>query len=170
MRPANRTRFYILVWSLLLFASCGNSLVGPPPSGFGTFRGRLNGEPWNGYGWAVLVNDTLYLFGRRDINTEIGAAEEIRMNVPFTGVGSYQVTNAIHGEVQTGNTTFSARASGPMQLSTYDGVFILATVSVSVTGPGGWSMENGQLDMPVFHSWDDVPVFPGPALPPEPPM
>ena len=79
MRPAYRWTLAPLL-ALVMLSACGDSLVGPPPSGFGTFRGTLDGEAFNGYGWAVLIGDSVHIFGRRDINTEIGAAEEIPVN------------------------------------------------------------------------------------------
>jgi hypothetical protein len=168
MRPAHRWFFGLFLLPLLLLSACGDSLVGPPPAGFGTFHGRLNGQIWNGYGWSVLVNDTLYLVGRRDINTEIGAAEEVRLSAYFIGNGTYQITNAIYGSVQSGTVQFSGRASGPLQLINFDGTFLAGSFSVTESATSGWRFEAGEFDLPVFRSFAEVPVFPGPALPPGP--
>ena len=169
MRPAYRWTLAPLL-ALVMLSACGDSLVGPPPSGFGTFRGTLDGEAFNGYGWAVLIGDSVHIFGRRDINTEIGAAEEIRISALFIGQGSYQITDAIHGEVERGSAQFSARAPGQMVVTTYDGTYLVGTISLALAGSSGWRFEGGNFDLPIFHSFDDVPVLPGPALPPEPPM
>lgn len=154
--------------AVLWLSACGDSLVGPPPSGFGKFDGRLNGAEWHGYGWAVLSNDTLYLFGRRDINTETGVAEELRFSAAFLGQADHSINNAVHAQVDRGSAEFSPRASGQMRIVTYDGVVLIGTVSVANSGSGAWTFEAGDFDVPVFFSFEEVPEFPGPALPPTP--
>jgi hypothetical protein len=154
--------------AMLIVSACGDSLVGPPPSGFGKFDGRLNGVEWHGYGWAVIANDTLYLFGRRDINTETGVAEEVRFATHFLGQTNHAITNAVLAQVDSGTAEFSSGASGQMSVVTYDGVVLIGTISVAAAGNGGWTFEAGDFDVPVFFSFEEVPEFPGPALPPTP--
>ena len=166
--PVRSVMLRLALPAALMLSACGDSLVGPPPSGFGKFDGRLNGAEGHGYGWAVISNDTLYLFGRRDINTETGAAEELRFATHFLGQSNHPITNAVHAEVDGATAEFSSGASGQMSVVTYDGVVLIGTISVAATGTGGWTFEAGSFDVPVFFTFEEVPDFPGPALPPTP--
>jgi hypothetical protein len=166
--PVRSVMLRMALPAVLLLSACGDSLVGPPPSGFGRFDGRLNGTDWHGYGWAVIANDTLYLFGRRDINTETGVAEELRFSAEFIGQGDHQISDGVHAQVDRGTVAFSAPASGQMRIVTYDGVVLIGNISVANSGTGAWAFEAGDFDVPVFFSFEEVPDFPGPALPPTP--
>jgi hypothetical protein len=146
----------------LLLSACGDPLFSPP-SGFGVVEARRNDELWNGYGWAVIVADTLYLTGRRDISAQAGDAEEVRVKVPFNGVGTYQLTTAMASlaNIAGGNATAIAPASGQMVLSNYDGIFVVGTMTLTAqTGAGPVTFTARRVDVPVFFSFAEVPPLP----------
>ncbi len=151
----------VVVLSLLTLSACGDDLF-ELPSGFGRFEGRLNDAPWNGYGYAVIQNDTLYLVGRRDIAPGGNDAEEMRVRVPFTGAGTYQLTGASaeFADIVTGIST-SLPATGQMELATYDGIFSVGTITLTAQTAGGTRrFTAGTFDVPVFMSFGEVPPMP----------
>ena len=159
MRTTQRLLFAILAFPLLL-ASCGESLITTPP-GFGVVEGQWNNVGWNGYGWAVLVTDTLFLTGRRDVSGS--ESQEVRVKVPFNGVGTYQLnaTNSSIALIVGNDGVTQAPATGQFVVSQYDGFFVVGNMNMTAQLPSGTVTFAGRrFDMPVFFSFADVPQLP----------
>ena len=159
MRTIQRSLLAVVALPMLL-ASCGDPLFAPP-AGFGVVEGRWNDVPWNGYGWAVLVADTLYVTGRRDVS---GAeSEEIRVKVRFNGVGTYQLngSTASIALIVGGDAVTLYPATGQFVLNDYDGNFAVGNLNLNAQLPGGTVTFAGRrFDTPVFFNFADVPPMP----------
>jgi hypothetical protein len=111
----------------------------------------------------VVVSDSLFLIGRYDISAAAGITDQVRVAIPFAGVGSYQIKSS-EGElakITGGDTGFFPDATGQMQITNYDGVILSGTISLTAQGPDGvWRFENGTFDVPVFMSFAEVPPHP----------
>jgi hypothetical protein len=115
---------------------------GTAPQGDSRFSGSWAGTPWLGEAEALFVagstnTDTLYVFGVRPINAGQYPEEIIRLRVPFTGPGAYELSGeAVEFTVLVGGDVVSAQyagqspTAGTLTVDSYDAAAGLITGTV----------------------------------------
>jgi hypothetical protein len=167
-RSLHRCRTTVSLIAVLfapILGGCGRDTVAPQPlaprAGLGTFDGRWDGAAWHGYGYAVLVADTLFVVGHRP-DPRYYYDEYVRARVLFHGVATYAVSAGMASleQIVGGDAGYFPDAAGELDVTEYDasaarvrGVVQLASVEPSHP----WKFEQGAFDVPVYARWQDVP-------------
>jgi hypothetical protein len=142
---------------------CAESTAEPVlPDGTGSFEGRWNGEAWKGHGYAVLVDDTLYLLGHRQRDPRLYPDEFVRVETRFLGEGTFHLASgdASLDEVVGGDAGYFTPAGGTLSLSRFDEerARLEGTVTLTGEGPNGvMRFEGGSFRVPVYTSFSAVP-------------
>lgn len=130
----------------------------------GPFEGRWNGRDWNGRGFAVLMQDTLYLIGHQDIYDQGHYEQQVRVQVRYDGAGRYQLDGtparqARMAEIVGGDAGYFPGATGDMTLRELEsGTWLEGTIHLAATGPNGpWGFEDGEFRVRVYDSFQKVP-------------
>jgi hypothetical protein len=152
---------------LLVATGCGD---GSSPREDDHFIGRWAGAPWAGDAEAIFVSgtsgtDTLYIFGIRPIVPDPYPEEILRVRVPFSGPGVYQLPgDAIEYAVLTGGDVYAGQyagqdpVAGTLTVDAYDpatgsmaGTVEFDAVAASVLRPYGDAarFENGRFELRV---------------------
>ena len=139
-----------------------------PDAGFGVFEGRWDGKDWRGQGYAVLIADTLHLFGHRP-DPQSYYDEFVRARVRFTGPGTYAVATEQGSmeQITGGDAGYFPSASGELRVTRYDATTrrVAGTLRLRVTDPRyppgtfDWRFEDGTFDVPVYTRWEDRPLL-----------
>ena len=151
----------LLTLVVLALAGCANDGF-EPMRGFGTFEGQWDGMEWHGQGYAVLVNDTLYITGHRP-DPDVYYDEFVQVRVPFTGAATYTL-DAAHGalkQVTGGDAGYMSGARGELRVTQYDaqGARVRGTLQLTSVLPGlNWRFDSGSFDVPIYDSWAEIPL------------
>ncbi len=152
----------LLITTLL---ACSDDSIAPVPlENFGSFSGRWNGDVWQGYGSAVIRNDSLYLRGHRR-DPRYYEDEYVDVATPFAGVGTYEI-DADGGRLSSitgGDAGHFPEASGTLRITGYDleSRVLKGTVElVSVREALPWTFLDGEFTVLVYDSFDAVPIPP----------
>jgi hypothetical protein len=164
--PIRRRRAALLIATFLapVLHACDRNHALAPARGFGAFEGRWDGSPWIGQGYAVLLDDTLYVTGHRP-DPRVYYDEFVQVRVPFAGAGTYAV-DSLRGtleQVTGGDAGYFVRARGELRVTSFDAVAgrVRGTVQLAAVGPHfGWRFEGGEFDVPLYVRWSDRPLIP----------
>jgi hypothetical protein len=129
----------------------------------GRFSGEWDDQPWSGRGYAVLVSDTLFLFGHRRPVSNQFYDEEIWLAVPFVGVGRYEIhAMARLSKITGGDAGYFYSGSGELLLESVDlaNQRLEGRLELVANGHDGpWRFENGVVNLPIYFTFGQAPPF-----------
>jgi hypothetical protein len=150
----------LLVATLVVVATgCADTLM-QPENGTGPFEGRWNGRTWKGRGFAVLVDDTLYLIGHRRPDPRYFNDEYVRVRMPFDGERRYTIDSGYASleHVVGGDAGYFPSARGLLTITDVDqartqvrGMVVLSSTAPSLE----WTFEDGRFLLPIHTSFSD---------------
>lgn len=121
-----------------------------------------NETGWNGRGYVVLVNDTLYVTGHRRPVPKEFYGERVSVRVPFAGVGTYELTGAEAElwEITGGDAGYFARVTGEMVVTRVNREGMQIEGHLDLRGHGysrAWSLTGAELKLPIYSSFNQTP-------------
>ena len=130
----------------------------------GPFEGRWNGREWDGHGFAVLMQDTLYIVGHLDVYDQGYYEQQVRIQVSYAGGGRYVLDGtparqARMAQIVGGDAGYFPGATGEMFVRELEGGTVMeGTLRLTANGPNGpWGFEDGEFRVQVYDSFLEVP-------------